>query len=400
MRGGAAAVRLDLEALGLDEGGDLLLRRALRRLAEGGRLEVAGDHPELRLHLRTWARGAGCRFEDAAPGSGATAVITPPPGFGRVPAESAGRAAPGGVVERPPATWGLAGRGAAVELGGPAFDFGLVEKVELWADDAARLYARAAAAQWDPNSAIDWSAPIEHDEEIEDAVVQIMTYMIENETAALMVPARFLGRLHPHFREVMQLLAIQAADEARHIEVFTRRALLKRKALGLSTTGGQASLKTLLDEPDFALASFLLSVMGEGSFLALLDFLQRFGPDPITRAVARLAAQDEARHVAFGLAHLRRHAAEDPALLPRLAQAMRSRHAELAQTAGLNARVFEALTLVAAGGFAPRQIRKGHAQVQRLQAEMDHARRASLTKLGFPAVEAVRLSRLHTRNFM
>ena len=94
-----------------------------------------------------------------------------------------------------------------------------------------------------------------------------MTYLIENENAALLVPARFLGQVHPHFREVMQLLAIQVADEARHVEVFTRRALLKRRRMGLSTVGGQASLKTLFDEPDFALASFLLSVLGEGTFL-------------------------------------------------------------------------------------------------------------------------------------
>jgi len=60
----------------------------------------------------------------------------------------------------------------------------------------------------------------------------------------------------------MQALALQAADEARHIQVFTRRALLKRNELGLSTTGGQASLKTLVEEPDFAIASFLLSVLG------------------------------------------------------------------------------------------------------------------------------------------
>ena len=102
----------------------------------------------------------------------------------------------------------------------------------------------------------------------------------------------------------MQLLAIQAADEARHIEVFTRRARLRRDVLGLSTAGGQASLATLFDEPDFAIASFLLSVLGEGSFLSLLWFLRDHAPDRCTREVARLAAQDEARHVAFGLAHL------------------------------------------------------------------------------------------------
>ena len=105
----------------------------------------------------------------------------------------------------------------------------------------------------------------------------------------------------------MQVLAIQAADEARHIEVFTRRARLKRDELGLSTVGGQASLKTLVDEPDFAIASFLLSVLGEGTFLSLLWFIERYAPDPVTATVARLAAQDEARHVAFGLAHLSQH---------------------------------------------------------------------------------------------
>ncbi len=287
-----------------------------------------------------------------------------------------------------------------VERGGPAFDFALIDKAELWADDAAQLYAKALAAQWDPARAIDWTAPIEHGEEVEDAVVQVMTYLIENETAALIVPARFLARLHPHFREVMQLLAMQAAEEARHIEVFTRRALMKRERLGLSTTGGQASLKTLVDEPDFALASFLLSVMGEGSFLVLLDFLQRNGPDPVTRAVCRLAAQDEARHVAFGLAHLRRHAAEDAGLLPRLAAAMHRRHSELAQTSGLNQRVFEGLTIMAAGDFAPQAIARGHAKVMQLQADMDQARRVSLKKLGFPDSEAEDLSQLHTRNFM
>ena len=386
-------MRLYLEALGLDEGGDLLLRRALRLLPAGERLEVAGTHPELALQLRVWARAGGHVLTPDG-------ELSPAHWFGRMPSERAGGASPGGAVEHPPPHWGLAARGAAVELGGPTFDFLLSDKVELWADDAARLYARALGAQWNPETAIDWTASFTLDDEIEDAVVQVMTYLVENETAALIVPARFVARLHPHFREVMQLLAMQAAEEARHIEVFTRRALLRRDALGLSTTGGQASLKTLVDEPDFALASFLLSVMGEGSFLVLLDFLQRHGPDPVTRAVCRLAAQDEARHVAFGLAHLRRHAEQDPALLPRLAMAMRRRHAELAQTAGLNERVFDSLTIIAAGGFAPTEIARGHAAVMRLQDEMDRARRASLARLGFAQEEAATLSQLHTRNFM
>src|SRR6185436_4932142 len=158
-------------------------------------------------------------------------------------ARFAGLERPGdAVVDHPPATWGVAARGALVEPGGPPFPFLLDAKDLVWADEAPRLYAQAAAAQWDPATAVPWQAPAAHPPEIEAAVVQVMTYLVENETAALLLPARFLGQLHPHFREVMQLLAIQVADEARHVEVFTRRALLKRKQLGLSTAGGQASL--------------------------------------------------------------------------------------------------------------------------------------------------------------
>ena len=207
-------------------------------------------------------------------------------------------------------------------------------------------------------------------------------------------------RARLNFREFMQLLAIQAADEARHIDVFTRRGRLRRTELGLSPAGGQASLATLFDEPDFAIASFLLAVLGEGSFLELLWFLRDHAPDACTRMVAQLAAQDEARHVAFGLAHLARHVAEDPPLRDRLAAAIEHRHAALAHTAGLNADVFDALVLLAAGSWEPAALRRGHAAVVALQRDMDDGRRQRLARLGFDAARAEALSALHTRNFM
>ena len=55
--------------------------------------------------------------------------------------------------------------------------------------------------------------------------------------------------------------------------------------------------------PDFTLASFLLSVLGEGTFLDLLRFLHTHAPDPVTASITRLVLQDESRHVAFGVAH-------------------------------------------------------------------------------------------------
>jgi hypothetical protein len=287
-----------------------------------------------------------------------------------------------------------------VEAGTPEFDFHLVDKIEVWSDDAARIYAQAVAAQWDPETAIPWDAAFDLDDDVETAVVQIMTFLIENETAALIIPSRFIAQLHPHFREVMQVLAVQAADEARHIDVFTRRARLKRDELGLSTIGGQASLKTLVDEPEFAIASFLLSVLGEGTFLSLLWFIEQYAPDPVTASVVRLAAQDEARHVAFGLAHLSQHLGTDASLRPRLADAIRRRHEALRHTAGLNAEVFDALLLMAAGSWRHADLREGYRRVMQLTRDMDDGRRKRLMRLGFTEPEAEELSGLHTRNFM
>lgn len=387
MAGGAVTIDLELGDLGLDEGAQLLIKRALASASE---VRVRGTSPTLAVDLPAWCRARGHVFRDGVIARGA-ADRTP----GAERAGSIERA-----VDDPPARWGLAARGALVEAGAPELELALSHKADVWADEAARLYAQAAAAQWDPATAVPWDAPVTHPPEVEDAIVQIMTYLIENETAALLVPVRFLGKLHPHFREVMQLLAIQAADEARHIEVFTRRAKLRRDELGLSTAGGQTSLATLFDEPDFAVASFLLAVLGEGSFLALLWFIRDHAPDVCTREVARLAAQDEARHVAFGLAHLARHAALDPGLLDRLAAAIERRHAALAHTSGLNELVFDALALLAAGSWAPADLRRGHAAVVALAAEMDAGRRARLARLGFAPDAAERLSSLHTRNFM
>ncbi len=397
---------VDLGDLGLDRGAHLLVERALRSVPVGASLRVHGGADGLRAHLRAWARarGHGFRVEGGVADRYAATVTRTDLAAGRWRgAERAGSvdaSAPGAVVDHPSERWGLAARGATVEASSPAFHFALADKDSVWTDDAARLYAQAAAAQWDPATTIPWEAPFELPDAVEDAVVQVMTYLIENEAAALVVPARFLAQVHPHFREVVQLLAVQVADEARHIEVFTRRAQLKRGALGLSTAGGQASLKTLVDEPDFATASFLLSVLGEGTFLSLLGFLRDRAPDPVTRAVARWSAQDEARHVAFGMAHLARHCERDTSLRGRLAMAVERRHDALQHTAGLNEEVFDALVLLAAGEWSPEAVGRGHDAVTALQREMDDLRQRRLRKLGFEAAEAAALSALHTRNFM
>lgn len=392
---------LDLGRLGFGEGAHLLLARALARTAAGEWLSVHGSDPALGLHLAAWCRRSGHEF--CPPDRDEVAVGRVRSGRAEADrwhsAERAGDPAPGRVTAVAPAHWGLAARGALVEAGGPDAGFDLDDRDLLWADIAPRLYAHAAGAQWDP-ALIPWDAEFTLPAEIEAAVVQIMTYLVENEQAALVLPARFLARMHPHFREVIQLLAVQAADEARHMEVFCRRALLRGSRMGSSSVGGRASLATLLAEPDFSLSSFMLSVLGEGTFLNLLGFLDDHAPDPVTREICHRVRQDEARHVAFGVAHLRRQSEVDGTLPARLRAAVERRHDALAGTAGLNSDVFDALVLLAAGSWEPAAIAAGYGAVRALEADMDAGRQRRLVHLGFPADEAAALSALHTRNFM
>jgi hypothetical protein len=398
---------VDVGALGLDEGAHVLVKLALVDRRPGDHLGVAGTDPDLFGQLAAWCRHRGHRLR-SAPGPGGDGLVGvvergTAAGARLVDAVRAGQPDPGSdgaLADRPPADWGLAARGAIVEPGGPAPAFRLDRRDEVWADRAGTLYAQAAAGQWDPAAAVDWTLPIGHDAAVETAVVQVMTFLVENEEAALVVPARFLGQVHPHFREIQQVLATIVADEARHIEVFTRRATMTGHDLALSSAGGRESLQTLLDEPDYAIATFLLSVMGEGTFLSLLSFLERHAPDPLTRRIAHLTRADEARHVAFSLDHLRRHIEIEPDLRGRLARAVEHRHRALRHTSGLNDEVFDSLVLLAAGRAEPEAVAHGWRRVQTLQAEMAEARRARLVRLGFTAGEADTLSSLHTRNFM
>jgi len=392
---------INIEALGLHQGAHLLVKRALEQMAVGETLQVDGSAPDWDTHLLVWCRqnGHAVSFADDH------AYITRGPfqqgrWHAAVQSGSADRTQPQAVAEQAHAQWGLAARGATIEAGSPGFDFRFSAKSAVWAESAADLYRQALAGQWDPASAVDWDAHEDLPHEVEDAVVQVMTYLIENENAALLVPARHLGQVHPHFREIVQLLAIQCADEARHVEVFTRRAMLRRANPALSGAGGQASLKTLFETNDFSSSAFLLSVLGEGSFVNLLNFLQEHGPDATTRQIAKLVARDEARHVAFGMAHLEYRLSQDPAYLGTLKACIEQRHDALASSAGLNEEVFDALILLAAHNTSADAIELGFARVQKLKQDMATGRKARLVRLGFSAEDAERLSGLHTRNFM
>jgi hypothetical protein len=184
-----------------------------------------------------------------------------------------------------------------------------------------------------------------------------------------------------------------------HIEVFTKRALIGGHA-GQALASTELSLRTLLDEKDFSGAALLLNVLGEGTFLDLLAFVECHAPDPATRAAAHLAHRDEVRHVHFGISHVRRRLATDPDQRGALVAAAERRAEKLTEMSGLSPLLTEGLTIIAAGSLQPAELAEGALAVQGLMATMEDNRIRRLQAAGFDVATARHLSDLHTPNLM
>jgi TusA-related sulfurtransferase len=394
---------LPADDLDMTSGLTLLLERLVDRLPEGAIVEVESREPGVAHDLPAWCRFCGHTFLGRAGDDDATgARFRFRRGAARRvlldPALAADAAAPPAKAD--PRT-GFAPRGARVEAGAPAYPFSLVERDRVWADEIHELYAHAVANQWSAARDIAWSElPPAGSPDIEQAIAQIFTFLAENELSALYTPARFIARIHPYYAEVAMFIATQLADEARHIEAFLRRAQAGGQPLGVSAASSQASLKTLLEQEDFTSASFLLSVLGEGTFLDLLRYLEEHAPDPVTREIVRRARNDEARHVRFGVAHVRHHLASDPGAAASLAAAARDRARVLAGVTDVNPLVGESLAVLAAGSLRPADMRRGVIAARGLRETMHANRIKRLLACGFDATQADELSTLHTANFM
>jgi hypothetical protein len=151
---------------------------------------------------------------------------------------------------------------------------------------------------------------------------------------------------------------------------------------------------------DFTETAFLLSVLGEGTFLDLLSFIERHAPDEPTAELVRRAKNDESRHVHFGLAHVRYGLMNDPGLYHRLEAAVRRRAASLHGISGVPAPVQDALTILAAGGTEPLAVARGSEAFRELLETMHASRIRRLEHAGFTTPQAATISQLHTPNFM
>ncbi|QKF81863.1 DUF455 domain-containing protein [Halarcobacter ebronensis] len=304
------------------------------------------------------------------------------------------------ILSKAPEDNGLLTRGIVTQEGTPFYDFELSHKELVWSEPVSILYEEGKNLQWNATTDIPWNEIPNLDPVLERAVCQIMTYLVENEFSALYIPGKFISKINPYYMEIPLFLSSLMNDEARHIEVFTKRANANGGGFQYSSEITQRSLYSLFKEDDYIKSSFLLHVMGEGTFVDLLGFLEKYMPDDATKKIIRLAKRDEMRHVAYGIEHVKSAIQQNPSRINALKNTAFKRKEFMDEVSSESSMLLESLAILAGGGDNPIAYKRGFDLVEELKEKMNQNRIKRLIDIGMDEDLANEVSQVHTPNFM
>jgi hypothetical protein len=196
-------------------------------------------------------------------------------------------------------------RGAYPVEGVPRIDlYALNAKSEVWADNAADLYEEAVQRRWDPKADIAWDAIPAQPRAVELAMSQLCTELGQQASIEVEILGQWLHRMCYGYHEVKNFLATQAFDAARHTEAFRQRAMHGNGVLGLESRG--ALNRRLLEiRGGWTEAALGLYIIRGTMTLLLCRYGEAYAGNAADQKLFRLAMQDKARHMAYGMAHLR-----------------------------------------------------------------------------------------------
>lgn len=197
----------------------------------------------------------------------------------------------------------LAPRGAARRSGVPRAGYMVPAKSDIWSENAAMLYEEAVQRQWSSATDIPWDELAPLPDDVERAYSQFCTFLTEVEFIAGDTPSQWLPQISNEHYEVKMFLASQIMDEARHLDVFRKRALANGG--GLMSSSGNAGLRVIIEAKDFTEMSTIMHVQGEGLVQSIFRMGEYIATNDAEKRIFRLSAQDESRHVAFGVMHLK-----------------------------------------------------------------------------------------------
>ena len=204
-------------------------------------------------------------------------------------------------------------RGAFPVPGVPRTDlYTLNHKVELWADNAVDLYEEAIQRRWMAHIDIPWETLGESigdileplPEEVELATRQFCTELAQQASIETDVIGQWLHHMNYAYHEVKTFLATELFDSGRHYSAFRQRALANGGRLGLESPG-HINRRILESRSGWTETALYLYILRGTLTLLLYRYGEAYAHYPAEKQLFRSCMQDKARHMAYGMAHLK-----------------------------------------------------------------------------------------------
>lgn len=196
-------------------------------------------------------------------------------------------------------------RGAFPVPGVPRLElYAISHKAELWADNATDLYEEAIQRRWAAHVDIPWETSIPLPEDVELGMCQLSTELGQQASIEGEVLSHWLHRMSYGYHEVKNFLATEVFDAARHFEAFRLRAVANGGALGLESPG-LINRRLLESRAGWTETALYLYILRGSLTLLLYRYGEAYAHNATDQMLFRRCLQDKARHLAYGMAHLR-----------------------------------------------------------------------------------------------
>ena len=253
-------------------------------------------------------------------------------------------------------------RGAFPIPGVPRTDlYALSAKVDLWADNAVDLYEEAIQRRWMGHLEVAWAEITPQPYEVELAMRQLCTELAQQASIETDVIGQWLHKMNYAYHEVKTFLASELFDTGRHYTVFRKRALLNDGSLGLESAG-QFNRRMMETRPGWTEVSMFLYLVRGPLTLLLYRYGEAYARNRADKFLFRKCLEDKARHLAYGMAHVKYAVENQPDGFGRgLNNLMRGVERDLVQDLK-DPVLWEALAIIIGGGVA--NIAQGMAVVE------------------------------------
>lgn len=193
------------------------------------------------------------------------------------------------------------------------------------------LYARSKKAQWNAATDIDWSLDVPYGDRLPDGSTfgatsyenspfaargraswdafrwefqnWMVSQFLHGEQAAMIAAARLVEAM-PDVEHKLYAAA-QGADEARHVEAFSRYIDLGIPIPYTVSAPLEALMSDLLTDSRWDITALGMQVLIEALAMAAFRTADAVFNDMLIKQITRFVARDEARHLSFGITSLR-----------------------------------------------------------------------------------------------